>query len=101
LVGIEPMQSNPVSHQRHERHEDSHGHEADANPEREPAFLVPLALQAKKLPERDAEFGHDEPKHDDADAGPNPGEERAFVGEVVGSFSVGVSHRMRGAKRGL
>jgi hypothetical protein len=51
-----------------------------------------VALQQAELADGNREAADGETEYDDSHAGPNPGKERAFVGEVIaGSVGV-VSH---------
>jgi hypothetical protein len=72
-----------VAPDRENRHQDTDDHEADAEGERDPGLARLEILETKKLTKGDAKFGDDETKDDHADAGAHPGEESAFVGQMI------------------
>ena len=49
--------------------------------------MLALALHAQQLAKSNAELGHHEAEHDNADAGANPGEEGALVGQMIAGFA--------------
>ena len=72
-----------VAVSRHQRHKNPHHHKSQADHQRGSAFVSGISRNAQELAQRDPELCNYESEHDDADAGANPGEEGAFVGEMV------------------